>query len=171
MSKHIRTAAGLLLALVLLVALVQPAWAQNPITRMRNVAISILTVSNGLTTDDLTVTDDVSVVDDVTVAGSVAVMEDLRLVPATVITLTSGATLTPLGSYQPLASAGAIGFGAISAGNAGDTLVLVNTVNQTITITDSATLRLGGNAALGQYDTLTLIYANGAWTQLSKADN
>jgi hypothetical protein len=122
-----------------------------------------LTVSDGgvvISDDGLVLSDD-----DLTVA------DDLILTEQSVITVTNGATLTPTGAVQPIASAGAVGFGAITAGTAGQLLVIENTVNQTITITDSATLRLGGNAVLGQFDTLMLLYDGATWVQVSKTDN
>jgi hypothetical protein len=125
---------------------------------------------------------DVTIVEGLTVDGEIDANGDTTMTAATVgtfltldeadvITVTNGATLTPLGSFQPIASAGAVGFGAIAAPTAGNILIVENTVNQTITITDSATLRLGGNAVLAQYDTLVLVYDGATWIQLSKTDN
>jgi len=43
--------------------------------------------------------------------------------------------------------------------------------SNTITLTDTGTLKLGGNAALGQYDSITLLSDGTNWIQVSKADN
>jgi hypothetical protein len=96
---------------------------------------------------------------------------DLSLDAATVITLTSGATLTPNSSYQPIAAAGNIGFGAIAAGAEGDLLTVINVTNTTITITDTGTLKLSGNLALGQYDSATLLSDGTNWIQLATSNN
>lgn len=106
-----------------------------------------------------------------TVAGDTVLGGDLTLTAQPAITMVSAATLSPTGSYQPITSAGAVGFGAITAGSAGAVLTVVNTVNQTITITDTGTLKLSGNAVLGQYDAITFISDGTNWIQTSKSDN
>lgn len=81
--------------------------------------------------------------------GNVSVADHLAIAAQTAITVTNGATLSPSGSYQPIQAAGNVGFGAITAGAAGRELVIINVSNTTITITDTGTLKLSGNAALG----------------------
>lgn len=95
----------------------------------------------------------------------------LRIAPATSITVTTDAIITPLGSYQPLSSAGTVQTASIATGTAGDLLTLVNNTNTTITLTDTGTLKLGGNRALGQYDTITLISDGTNWVERSFANN
>lgn len=96
----------------------------------------------------------------------------LLTTPATVITATNGFTLTATGTYQPLAAAGAVGFSAITAAPAGTWLFLTNTSNQTITITDTSTTMLSGNAALAQYDTILLVSDGTNWLQaVPEGDN
>jgi hypothetical protein len=70
--------------------------------------------------------------------------------------LTQDATLTPTGTYQPIASAGNIGTSSVAVLAAGTVVNIINTSNVTINFTDTGTLMLSGDAALGQYDTLTL---------------
>jgi hypothetical protein len=109
---------------------------------------------------------------DAVTASEVVVDGDLILAAQTAISVTNGMTLTPTGSYQLLTSAAASrAFGAITAADAGTVLTLVNTVNQTITITDTGTLKLSGNAALGQYDSITLISDGTNWIELNESDN
>jgi predicted acyltransferase (DUF342 family) len=123
------------------------------------------TVTDALTAADVTVTDDATVTDDLTVGS------DLTITPRAVITITQAVTLTPTGSYQQLTAAGAVSFGAITAGTAGDLLTLVNIGSNTITITDTGTLKLTGNLALGQYDSATLLSDGTNWIQLATANN
>lgn len=178
LNKH-GTIASLILAIVLLAAFAWPAWGQSAATRFSRLivnqtftSIGTSTLTGAVTTggdvtvgDDATVTDDLAVTDDVTTGGS------LLLSAQSVITVTNGATLSPTGSYQPIASAAAVGFGAITVAAAGTELVLVNTVNQTITITDTGTLKLAGNIALGQYDALRLISDGTNWIQVAPVGN
>ena len=95
----------------------------------------------------------------------------LNLAPQTALVVTSGGTITPVGAYQQITAAGAVGTSAITAGNAGDVLILINTGSNTITLTDTGTLKLGGNAALGPSDALALFSDGTNWIQVSKADN
>lgn len=103
--------------------------------------------------------------------GFVRVDRFLRLAPNTPISVTQNMTITARGSYQPLASAGNVGTAKIARGNAGDVLLLINTVNTTITISDTGTLKLGGNRALGQFDTLTLVSDGTNWIERAFTNN
>lgn len=133
-----------------------------------------LTVQTDATiNDDLTVDDDANVTGDLT-AGTLTGSTFFQMSEATAITLTNASTLTPTGTIQPITSAGAIGFGAIAgcaAGTAGRLLVLENNVAQTITITDSATLRMAGNFAMGQYDTIIYLCDGATYVELTRANN
>lgn len=94
-----------------------------------------------------------------------------RLVPGTTVVVTTDGTITPAASYQPLSSSGNVQTASIAAGTAGDVLYLINTSNTTITISDTGTLKLGGNRALGQYDTLTLMSDGTNWIERSFTNN
>jgi hypothetical protein len=89
----------------------------------------------------------------------------------TAISVTHDGIITPTGTYQQLESADAVGTSNVAAGSAGQLLVLVNTTNTTITISDTGTLKLSSDAALGQYDSLTLISDGTNWVELAQADN
>jgi len=89
----------------------------------------------------------------------------------TPIEVTAGGTLTPTGTYQPITATASLGLSDITVTTAGDILILVNESDTTITITDTSTTMLSGNAALGQYDTLVLLCDGTNWLQLSKSDN
>lgn len=61
--------------------------------------------------------------------------------------------------------------GNIYTGTNGQILVVVNAGTNAITIPDSGLNRLSGALALGQYDTATLVWYSGAWTQLATSNN
>lgn len=95
--------------------------------------------------------------------------------PAIAITVTPGGTVTPLGSYQPLTAAatgtGTSAIAGCATATAGERVTFVNTSANTITFTDTGTLKLSGNAVLGQTDTLVLLCDGTNWNQLGKSDN
>lgn len=185
---------GVLTAVLVLVALLlgtmqwtQPAVAQNVACfRAQGGALwacgnggemefrsgSTLDVQSGATfsADDLTVNDTLTVLD-LTVNDDAVVTGDLTWTPQTVVTITQAGTLTPTGSYQPLIAGGAVSFGSIVAGTAGDLLILQNTGTNAITITDTGTLKLSGNTALGQFDTITLLSDGTNWIEIAQTDN
>lgn len=115
--------------------------------------------------DNVWVTADVTIGDDLTVIG------DVVNTPGTAILVTSGGTVTPISSYVPLTSTGSVGTSSIAALGAGKTIYLVNMANTTITFTDTGTLKLAGNAALGQYDTITLRSDGTNWIEAARANN
>lgn len=121
--------------------------------------------SNIDVTDDLTVGDDLTVSDDTVIAGY------LRIGASTTFSVTSGGTITPTGTYMPLESGATVGCGDIITGTAGDRLVLVNTCANTITISDTGSLKLMGNRALGQYDVLELWSDGTYWLETTFVDS
>lgn len=159
------TTISALLVVVLLLTLVTPVFGQTPITRFGTVVIKTLTVTNGITTDDISATDDGTITDDLIVGST------LRTGAASTIAVTMNATITPLGTYQPLSSAGTVNTSSITAGTAGDLLVLYNTTNTSIVFTDTGTLKLSGNITLGQNDSLTLQSDGTNWFQLATSNN
>lgn len=122
-------------------------------------------------TDDLTVGDDAAIGDDLTVAGDSVISGYMRLSSGAAISITNGCTITPTCTYQPLESAGTVGCGDIVTGTAGDRLVLINTSNTSITISDTGSLKLGANRALAQYDSLELWSDGTYWIELGYAEN
>lgn len=119
----------------------------------------------------LTVSGTTALTGNVTAANDVAVGGDLVLSPATPITVTMNATITPLGSYQALTSAGTVNTSSITVGAAGTVLTLVNSANTSIVFTDTGTLKLTGNITLGQYDTLVLVSDGTSWIQRATSNN
>lgn len=131
-----------------------------------------LTVTGATTLADTTVTGTAALTGNLTQAdGNVTVADDLNVAAQTAISVTMNAIITPTGTYQPLESAGTVNTASVAAGTAGDLLVLVNTVNTSIVLTDTGTLKLGGNRTLGQYDTLTLWSDGTNWVELSFTNN
>ena len=118
-----------------------------------------VTVTDGVTAADITASDDLTTL-------------DLYLTQTSVQTITVGGTITPTGSYHQITASAARGTSSVSGvSTAGRVLTLVNIGSNTITLTDTGTLKLAGNAALGQYDSITLLSDGTNWIQVSKADN
>lgn len=105
--------------------------------------------------------------------GSTSVGTFLVTQQGTTQVLTADGTLTPVTSYQPISSTAAIGTSSIASAAAGTRLDIVNVGSQTITFTDTGTLRLSGNIALGAADTLSLVSAGTGqgWYQLATTNN
>jgi len=136
-----------------------------------------LTVNTTSTlTGDVTLGDDLTVTDLVTAADA-TVTDDLTTVDlyasqAASQTITAGGTITPTGLYHQITAAAARGTSSVAGvSTAGRVVTIVNVGSNTITLTDTGTLKLAGNAALGQYDSITLLSDGTNWIQVSKADN
>lgn len=130
-----------------------------------------VTINDAITTEDLTVTDDLVVTDDATIGDDLNVA-DLIASTYTTITVTPGSTITPTGMYQRITSATAAGTSAIANPTAGRLLIVVNVGSNTITLTDTGTLKLSGNAALAQYDAIQLLGDGTNWIQIApEGDN
>lgn len=117
--------------------------------------------SNGVTTPLLTTTD-------LTVSG------DVLNTRATTVTVTTDGTITPAGRYQPLSAAGNVQTSSIAgcdSSNEGRLVTFINGSNTTITITDTGTLKLSGNAALAQYDSLTVMCDTANWIEVGETNN
>lgn len=183
---------ALVLAIILIVGLVASTSADlgkvylGWINATRLTVSDTTTLTGAVTTagdvvvgDDLTVSDGLSVTGDQTLTGALGLTGaatlagELKFTAASTITVTANSTITTA-SYVvvPLAAAGTVGTSTITGCNtAGKLTILRNTSNHTITITDTSTIMLGSNAALGQYDTLTLLGDGTNCLQISKADN
>ncbi len=81
------------------------------------------------------------------------------------ITPTDGGIFTPTAELVTLTPGGALGT-EIGTCTTGTKTVLWNSVNATVTITESAAFVGSGNAALTQFDTLTLACFNSIWYQI-----
>jgi hypothetical protein len=140
---------------------------------------AVTTGGDLLVGDDLTVSDGLAVTGDQSLTGALGVTGnttlagELKFTAPNVITVTANSTIATAGYTSiKLAAAGTVGTATITGcSTAGKVTILRNTTNQTITITDTSTIMLAGNAALGQYDTLTLLGDGTNCLQISKADN
>lgn len=97
---------------------------------------------------------------------------------ASVVVVTAGATITPVGSYQPITSTAAVTTGtstAIANGvKNGQLLVLVNeNASDAIVIDDGANTNLGGNKTLtgGEGDAIWLFWDGSDWLCIGYNDN
>lgn len=92
------------------------------------------------------------------------------MTPVVIAVVTNGSTITVTGAVMDLTSAGTVGADLPPATD-GRLLILVNTVNQTITITETASAVMAGNFAMGQGDTLTMLGSGVVWYELSRSNN
>lgn len=126
--------------------------------------------------DDMTVTDQLVVSGDITLSDDMTVTDVLQtgffvMQPATTIVLSFDSILTPTATYQPISSTEAIGTASIAIKPAGTLLRIANVGSQTITFTDTGTLKLSGNSALGALDVALLISDGTNWIQVGESDN
>lgn len=144
----------------------QAASGDSNVTNL--VASGDVTAGDDITAgDDLSAGDDASVTDDLTVGGF------LGLTPQTAIAVGYQGTITPTGGLQYLTASAARGTRLVVTTTlpAGTIIAFYNAGANTITLTDTAPLVLGGNAALGAKDTLVLFHNGTEWVQLDKTDN
>lgn len=102
--------------------------------------------------------------------GDTIVADKLKVVAQTAITVTNGAAFTATGTYQPIQAASTV-TPTITAGTAGQALVLINTSAQSIVIVDTGNQVLASTVTLGQYDTLTLWADGTRWVEISRSNN
>ena len=103
--------------------------------------------------------------------GSVVVGTSITHGDQGAVTVTNGGTIAVTDDIVPLTAGGSVGATISGCSTANKLTYLYNTANQTITITDTGNIVLAGNAALGQYDSLTLLGDGTRCIQVSKADN
>ncbi|MFN8468597.1 MAG: hypothetical protein U0X20_23765 [Caldilineaceae bacterium] len=179
-SRHKALTGLLAIALVLLLLAAgavgvsaQAGWLDfwQPVRFRGNTDTYGTTLQRGAVTmsDNLTVTG-IATMANMTSTGTVA-ETFLRLNPGTTQVLTFDSTLTPLASNQPISAAGNIGTSSIISKPAGTILRIVNVSNTTITFTDTGSLLLAGNVALGQNDTLMLLSDGTNWLQMGTSNN
>lgn len=160
----------ILFSLAFLVGLASPSLAQS-ITRFGTVSAIKLIVSNGATVDDLTATDDLTVGDDAAVTDDATIGGDLTVTPGSAETINYDEQIDPTGTYHKITATAARGTDNIAIGTAGDVLLLHNVGSNTITLTDTGTLLLNGNVALGQNDIVALLSDGTNWVQIAPVGN
>lgn len=148
---------------------------------------SLTTAEDVTSTDDLIAGDDLAVTDDAVITGSltaadvtaadVTASDWLHLTASATVAVGAGATITPLGSYQPITSTAEVTTStstAIAAGSAaGDILILRNANASDPINVDGAggNVECGANVALGANDILTLLWNGSDWSCLALRDN
>jgi UDP-3-O-[3-hydroxymyristoyl] glucosamine N-acyltransferase len=138
---------------------------------------------------DLNVTDDVVIVDSLTVTGTSALVGNVDVtgnmdvadylsvsaetyfITGDAYTITEGATITPTQTVVEMTAAGAVSATMAPPSGDGQLAILVNTADQTITLTEDAEARIAGNFAMGQYDTITLVSVGVKWYEVARSNN
>jgi hypothetical protein len=191
---------ALLVASVLLGVFAVSVDAQSTWQRFNNVWANSLKTTGDLTagddliaTDDLAVADDAVITDDLSAAdlavsggsnltGNVDVTGNLEVVDhiansgqeyyitGAAVTVTDGGTITPSEALVELTAAGTVGASVATCVD-GQWVMFVNTAAQTITITDTGSVRLAGDWAGAQTDTLTLACIGVLWYEMARANN
>lgn len=105
--------------------------------------------------------------------GDLSMDGQLSIAAQTAITVSNGTVITPTGSYQPLNGSGTITAATIATGSAtaGDLVTLVNQTDTTINIADSGGVKLSTAAAIGEYDTLSLLFDGDYWLETGRSNN
>lgn len=121
----------------------------------------------GASGTDFSATGGLTLADDLTLSdGDATVADFLAITPQTGLVITD--VITPTGTYQPISAASPI-TATLSAGSAGQLLIVVNTGANAITIADTATT--AGTYAMGQHDSLMLLNNGSAWVEISRSNN
>lgn len=188
-----------ILAAVLMLGLLAPATAQSPVSEFDTILADRVVATDNVTAPDVTVSDDLTVTDAATVGGALGVTgattmaalnatgnatfggtlavtgaaafaTKVNIVPQTAITVTNAAVFTPTGSLQLIQAAGGVS-PVLASGSSGQVVTLLNISNQTITIADTTGQLLSAAGALGQWDTLTLVWYGTSWIELARSNN
>ena len=152
---------------------VDKLWADSDayITGSATVATDLNVIGNQTVGGTSATTGNASFAGTVAVNGSdLAVAKMLALVPQTAITATDGGIITPTGTIQMLAAAGAV-TPTLAAGSSGDVVTFINTSNAAITIVDTTGYLLSGNIVMGQWDSATVVWYGTSWIQVAESDN
>lgn len=181
------TLAGVLLVALLFVGVnAQTYWQRFDNVLVKNLDVTGTTALEGATTvgGTLTVagamsgaganfTSAISTNSNVVAYGAASVGTFLSLSPGATQVVADNGTITPVASYQPISSTGAVGTSSIAAMASGTLLRLVNVGSSTITITDTGTLYLSGDIALGANDSLLLMSkgVGEGWIQVGTSNN
>ncbi len=128
------------------------------------------TVTGTTETVGLVVTGNGDVTGNFEVTDHLLTQAEFYMIPPASVTVTDGGTINPTAAVVELTAAGAVGAQMDAAGD-GEFVILINTANQTITITDTGSAKLAGDYSMGQYDTLTLIGQGVLWHEVSRSNN
>ncbi len=176
-----------LVTVILLVAIALPVGAQTIWQTYGNVRARQLNVLgatdldgalnvDGTSTLAAIVADSFNVSGNGDVTGNLEVVdhlltqEHLYMIPPAAVTVTDGGIITPTGAVVELTAAGTVASSLAPAGD-GQLLILINTANQTITVSETTTARMAGDFAMGQYDTITFIGQGVTWHETARSNN
>lgn len=161
--------AALLVACVLVSVFALSVDAQSTWQRFNNVWVNALRVSGNESvsgtlgvTGATTVGGALGVTGASTLTGATSVGAGLTVgtfiasTVANTLTVVADGTVTATGTLQPLTAAGGVGTSNVVVLPNGTIVTFLNVGSNTITFTDTGTLVLSGNAALGAGDSVTL---------------
>ena len=168
-----RVVVGVLVAVLAVAAVLGGCQKATPAPAPGSRSADVTTFTNVGVGGTLAVTGATTLTGALGLTGNATLAGQVVFTAPTQVTVTANSTIATAGyTVVPLTAAGTVGTSAVTGcQTAGKLTVLRNIANQTITITDTSTIMLGGNAALGQYDTLTLVGDGTNCLQISKADN
>ena len=132
--------------------------------------------SGGVITGDMNIAGGATVTGNVDVTGNLEVVDHLLtqaefyMIPPDAVTVTNNGIITPTGAVVELTAAGTVASSMAPASD-GQFLIMINTANQTITISETSTARIAGDFAMGQYDTITLIGQGVTWHEVARSNN
>lgn len=163
-----------LLVLVILLSLASVAYAQTGKGWFRVDGLwaeSDIRAQGDLQVDDDTVLGDaLTVTGAASVGGSATFAGASYFTPSSAFTVVDNGVITASGTVMQLTAAGDVG-ASLVAPTTGRLLILVNTANQTITISETATASMAGDFAMAQHDTLTLAAVGTVWKELARSNN
>lgn len=179
----------LLVAAILLVGVFGAVDAQGVFQRMGDVWARSLRVTNGATiggatsvgglltvagalaaTGNASTSGNMAVTGNANVGGSASIDKLIAFGNAGNVAVTPGAVLTPVNTLTFVSATGAAGVG-MGLGSTGQVVSVINMGSNAITISDTVNSALSGDIALGQYDTLTMVFDGTRWIQLATANN
>jgi hypothetical protein len=132
--------------------------------------LDMRTGANATIGGSLVVTGNVDVVGNLEVVDHLANSGQTYFIPGDAVAVTDGAIITPTTTVVELTAAGTVG-AEMGVASDGQLVTLINTVNQTITISETAGARMAGNFAMGQYDTITLMGNGVTWFEIARSNN
>jgi hypothetical protein len=154
---------ALLVAVLLVAVLVMTVDAQSTFQRFENIVVkSLRSTGAAIITGNTSVagtfaaTGASTLTGAVTTGGALTVGTLLGTTVATTQTVVADGTVTAAGTFQPITAAAGVGTSNVTVLPNGVIVTFVNVGSNTITFTDTGTLILAGNAALGAGDSVTL---------------
>lgn len=173
-----RTVVSFVVALLVVMTVAVGATAQSPVSEFDTVLADRFIATDSITTPSLTTTGAViagtvastGAITGSSFAGQVAATR-LNTTEGAEFTVTAGENITPTHTLHFITAAGVITAGSVAPGTQGMRLTLINSGTNAITINDGAPMILSGNIALGQWDSLSLVYRGTSWIQVATSNN